>query len=309
MDTILLTGGTGTIGQNLKDLLLKQGYEVIIVTRDPSRQTPQRGVRYAAWDIHRQTIDEWAISKADHIIHLAGAGVADKRWSEDRKKEILNSRTQSCALIVKALKEIPNQVRTVVSASAIGWYGPDTTESLQNGFSEDAVSDGSYLGDTCYQWEKSIQPVTELDKRLVIIRTGIVLSNQGGALVEFKKPLKAGVAAILGTGDQMISWIHVDDLCLIYLHAIENEALQGVYNGVAPAPVSNSQLTLTLARQMRGRYFIPVHIPSFLLKIMLGEMSIEVLKSATVSAAKIQKTAFVFQYPTIDAALQQLLAS
>jgi uncharacterized protein len=309
METILITGGTGTIGQSLQDLFLEKGYEVIIVTRDPSRQSPKQGVSYAAWDIQRQTIDAWAISKASHIIHLAGAGVADKRWSADRKKEILNSRTQSCALLVKVLQEIPNQVKTVVSASAIGWYGPDTRESRQHGFSEEAVSDASFLGDTCFQWEKSIQPVSGLDKRLVILRTGIVLSNLGGAFVEFKKPLKAGIAAILGTGDQMISWIHTDDLCHMYLHAIRNESLHGVYNAVAPEPVTNSQLTLTLARQMRGRFFIPVHVPSFLLKIMLGEMSIEVLKSATVSAGKIQKAAFVFQYPAIDAALTQLLAT
>ncbi len=308
MATILITGGTGTIGQRLKALLLEKGYNVIIVTRDPSQQTQQKGVSYAAWDIHRQTIDESAISKADHIIHLAGAGVADKRWSVARKEEILNSRTQSCALIVKALQEMPNQVKSVISTSAIGWYGPDTPESLQNGFSEEAASDSAFLGDTCYQWEKSIQPVTGLDKRLVIIRTGIVLSNQGGALVEFKKPLKAGIAAILGNGQQMISWIHVDDLCQMYLHAIENDALQGAYNGVAPTPVSNSHLTLTLARQMRGSFFIPVHIPSFVLKLMLGEMSIEVLKSATVNAEKILKTHFEFQYPTIDSALKQLLA-
>ncbi len=309
MSTILITGGTGTIGSRLVERLLEKGYEVIVVTRDPSRQTAKAGVSYVSWDIDRQTIDADAVSKANHIIHLAGAGVGDKRWSRARKQEILQSRTQSCALIVKALQEIPNKVETVVSASAIGWYGPDTTRSLQNGFSEDAPADAAFLGDTCRRWEESIDPVMSLGKRLVKIRTGIVLSNEGGALVEFKKPLKAGIAAILGNGRQMISWIHVDDLCSMYIYAIEHPELQGVINGTAPYPVSNQDLTLALAKQMRGSLFIPVYIPAFVLKIVLGEMSIEVLKSATVSAGKMLKAGFNFAYPTLSTALRQLVTS
>jgi uncharacterized protein (TIGR01777 family) len=308
MDTVLITGGTGMIGTRLTKLLLGKGYGVIILTRNAAEVKHRAaGVSYAGWDIHKQTIDRDAITKADHIIHLAGAGVADKRWTEKRKQEIVNSRTQSSALIVKALKEIPNKTKTVVSASAIGWYGPDTAYSKQNGFTEDVKADTAFLGETCRQWEAGIEPVEQIGKRLVKLRTGIVLSNKGGALAEFKKPLKAFVAAILGDGKQVVSWIHVDDLCRMYLSAIENENLDGAYNAVAPNPVTNKELTLTLAKKMRGNSFVRIPVPAFSLKIVLGEMSIEVLKSATVSSQKIQSTGFKFSYPTIEEAITELI--
>jgi len=307
MTTILITGGTGMIGARLTELLVEKGYEVIILTRNLKTSYALPGVSYARWDVERQTIDPAAIAKADHIIHLAGAGVADKRWSESRKQEILHSRTESSTLIVKALKENPNRVQSVISASAIGWYGPDTDKSRLEGFSEEAPADGAFLGHTCRAWETSIEPVTALGKRLVKLRTGIVLSRQGGALVEFRKPLKAGIASILGDGNQVVSWIHVDDLCRMFLFAIEHVSLSGAYNAVAPHPVSNKELTLALARQIRGSFYIPVYVPAFVLKIMLGEMSIEVLKSANVSAHKIQMAGFDFAYPTIEKALAQLV--
>jgi hypothetical protein len=310
MDTVLITGGTGMIGRRLTQLLIEKGYDVIIVSRQSSVVSREKSkVSYANWDIDQQTINQEAIAKADHIIHLAGAGVADKRWSKERKKEIVKSRTQSSALIVKALTDYPNKVRTVVSSSAIGWYGPDTEKSLQQGFSEDAIADTAYLGETCRLWEESIEPVTRLNKRLVKLRTGIVLSNEGGAFVEFKKPLKAGVASILGSGRQVISWIHVDDLCRMFIAAIENETMSGAYNAVAPHPVTNQYLTIALAKQMCGKFYIPVYVPSFVLKIMLGELSIEVLKSANVSCRKIQLTGFDFSYSTVEDAIAQLCGS
>lgn len=307
MATVLITGGTGMIGRRLTQLLIEKGYEVIILSRQSSIVNRELdGVSYANWDVNKQTIDPVAIAKADYIIHLAGAGVADKRWSKERKQEIVNSRTQSSALIVKALSELPNKVKTVVSSSAIGWYGADTEKSLLHGFSEDTEADTAYLGETCRLWEGSIDPVSQLGKRLVKLRTGIVLSNEGGAFIEFKKPLKAGLAAILGSGKQVVSWIHVDDLCRMFIAAIENETLSGAYNAVAPHPVTNQYLTIALAKQMRGKFYIPVYVPSFVLKIMLGELSIEVLKSANVSSRKIQLTGFDFAYPTVEDAIAQL---
>ena len=305
MQTILISGGTGMIGKTLSKQLLKKGYEVIILTRHlPSNNVATPGVSYAIWDITKQIIDNKAIEKADHIIHLAGAGVVDKKWTDDYKKEIQDSRTESSRLLVSALKNFSNKVKTVVSASAIGWYGAD--EPGKKAFVESDTPSKDFLGETCRLWEESIAPVEALQIRLVKLRTGIVLGNNGGALAEFKKPLKLGVAGILGDGKQIVSWIHIDDLCSMYIIAIENNNLSGAYNAVGPLPVSNKILTLDLAKQLNGKRFIPVHVPVFILKIMMGDRSVEVLKSTTVSCEKIKQTGFSFLYPDIESALKEL---
>ncbi len=310
MPSVLITGGTGLVGTAVKALLEQKGYEVVLLTRS---KTPTKG--QAHWDINAGTIDSTAIVAADYIIHLAGAGVADKRWSASRKQEILDSRTKSSALLVKALQETPNKVKAVISASAIGWYGPDNNDTHNNegaaqGFVETDPSYPDFLGTTCAAWEASIAPVTAntngLQKRLVCLRTGIVLSKHGGALKEFLKPLAVRMAAVLGNGKQMISWIDVRDLAKMFVYALENENISGSYNAVAPAPVSNKTLTQTLAKVLYGSFYITTYVPSFVLKIMLGEMSIEVLKSTTVSAQKITEAGFVFDYPTITSSLSTL---
>ncbi|MEN9685628.1 MAG: hypothetical protein RLZZ28_1414 [Bacteroidota bacterium] len=308
MATVLITGGTGMIGKRLAEMLAAKGFELIILSRKKTNIALTQ-VSYAKWDISSGEIDRHAIEKADYIIHLAGAGVADKRWSDKRKKEIVKSRTASSALLVNALKTIPNKVKALISISAIGWYGPDTAQSLKHGFTEEAPADTAFLGETCRLWEESIAPVEQLGIRLVKLRTGIVLSNTGGALAEFQKPLKAAVAAVLGNGQQIISWIHIDDLCAMFLYALEKDTMTGVYNAVAPFPVTNKKLTLALAEQLRGSSFITMAIPAFILKIILGEMSIEVLKSANVNCSKVQKEQFNFQYPSIGDALKALLVS
>ncbi len=303
--TILITGGTGLVGQHLGRALVERGYRVIILSRG-ERKSQEPGISYAAWDPARQTISQEALAAADHIIHLAGAGVAEKRWTARRKEEILRSRVDGSRLLADSLSSVPNNVRTVVSASAIGWYGPDPQIPNGHPFTEDMPAVDDFLGSTCQAWEASIGPVAKNGRRLVILRTGIVLSKDGGALKEFLKPLRLGVAAILGHGKQVISWIHIDDLVNMYIRAIEDEGLTGVYNAVAPVPVSNKQLVKEMARARR-KFFIPFHVPAFLLKWVLGEMSIEVLKSATVSAGKIKEAGFEFNYPTIETALSNLL--
>jgi len=304
MSTVLITGGTGLIGKHLVNALVQRGYKVIILSRSHAQKQPQENISYALWDIKKQQIDTDAVKEADYIVHLAGAGVVDKKWTEAYKKEIVESRTESSRLIIDALKNNNNQVKVVVSAGAIGWYGADTDPVKP--FIELDKPDDNFLGKTCKLWEESIEPVISLGKRLVKLRMGIILSNNGGALAEFEKPIRFGMAAILGDGKQIVSWIHIDDLCRLYIHAIENENLQGSYNAVAPEPVSNKVLTLALAETMKGRFYIPVHVPVFILKIILGQRSLEVLKSATVSSKKILDTGFKFTYNDIETALADL---
>ena len=307
MPVVLITGGTGLIGKSLTRHLTSKGYEVIIVSRKPTHASDDPKISFANWNVEEQKIDSDAIAKADYIINLAGAGVMEKKWSENYKKEIIESRTRSGELLINALQKNTNNVKAFISASAIGWYGGDTKALLhKNGFIETDPADKNFLGETCRLWEESIEPVTKLNKRLVKLRTGIVLSNDGGAFTEFKRSLRFGIAAILGSGKQMISWIHIDDLCRMYIYAIENENLSENYNAVAPSPVNNKTLILKLAKKMRGQFYIPIHVPQFLLKLILGQRSIEILKSATVSCEKIKATGFTFLYPSIDAALKQL---
>jgi uncharacterized protein (TIGR01777 family) len=305
MQTVLITGGTGLVGKSLANALLASGFRVIIISRTLTGKPAIKNLSYALWNVKKQEIDIAAVQAADFIIHLAGAGVVEKKWTAAYKKEIRESRTESSRLIIKALKNNDNKVKAVVSASAIGWYGADHDPAKP--FTEDDVADDSFLGQTCKLWEESIEPVMDLGKRLVKLRTGIVLGNDGGALAEFKKPVRFGAATVLGNGKQTVSWIHIDDLCRMFMAAIENDAISGSYNAVAPVPVSNKTLTLTLAKAMRGDFYIPLHVPAFVLKIMMGERSIEVLKSTTVSCKKILDTGFTFNFTTIEAALANLI--
>ena len=305
MQTVLITGGTGMVGKSLTSYLLDRGYKVIVLSR-ADRKSSLQNLSYAIWDIDKQFIDTTALNEADIIVHLAGESVASKRWSNKRKKEIIDSRVKSGALLVKALSENNHKVKTLIAASAIGWYGPDTESSLQRGFSETDKCDQSYLGTTCQQWEESVQSVRTLGIRLVTLRIGIVFNKAGGALAEFIKPAKFGVATILGSGNQIVSWIHQDDLCKMILFAIEKEAVIGVYNAVAPNPVNNQFLVNAIASTMH-KFHLTFKVPEFVLKIMLGEMSIEVLKSANVSSNKIQSAGFVFDYPNVNEALSHIL--
>ncbi len=307
MAVVLITGGTGLVGKSLTKTLLGRGYEIIILSRNP-RENREKvpGLSYSRWNIEKQEIDSEAIGRADHIIHLAGAGVADKRWTKKRKKEIVDSRVQSSRLLVKSLALIPNRVKTLISSSGIGWYGPDSIIPNPSPFTETNPSYHDFLGNTCRQWEESVDEAAQTGVRVVKLRTGIVLSRDGGAIKEFLKPLQFGVAAILGSGRQVVSWIHIEDLVNSCIAAMENEKMKGTYNVVAPLPVSNRELVLQLAKS-RGKWFLPFSVPSFLLKVVLGEMSIEVLKSATVSCGKLTGTGFRFRFPGIKEAMNDLL--
>jgi hypothetical protein len=307
METVLITGGTGMIGRALTQALIERGYQVIIITRSPGAKFHEKkgNISYARWDVERGFIDKEAISCAEYIIHLAGANFAARRWTSKRKTEILSSRVDGAKLIIDSLKTMPNRVRCVISASGISWYGQDD-KNVSGPFTENDPAADDFMAQTCKQWEAAIEPASFLGKRLVKLRIGPVLSTEGGAFVEFRNPLKFGLATIIGDGKQIVSWIHIDDLVRIILFAMENEKMDGVYNAVAPEPVSNEDLILTMAEKIRGKTFIPFHTPSFVLKIVFGEMINEILRSITVSSEKLQHTGFIFQYPDIESAVQHL---
>jgi uncharacterized protein len=303
MHSVLITGGTGLIGKRLTSMLIEKGYQVTILTRSVAGKTNTDVIKYAAWDVKNGTIDIAAMQSADFIIHLAGAAVVEKRWTTAYKKEIVDSRVNSSKLIAETLRLHANKVKAIISASAIGWYGADKEPGKK--FIEINKPAEDFLGKTCVAWEQSVS-LAEPAVRVCKLRTGIVLSNNGGALAEFIKPVKFGIAAILASGKQAISWIHLDDLCRMYIHAMENNSMQGSFNAVANEPVSNKELTLMLAQKIKGKYFIPIHVPATVLKLVLGESSIEVLKSTAVSNEKIKATGFTLLYPSIEAALNEL---
>jgi len=304
--TILITGGTGLTGRRLTTLALERGYHIIILTQ--RRELPKSNdhrLRYAYWNVKNNLIDEQAILDADVIIHLAGAGVADKRWTKKYKQEIADSRIKGGELLSNALQRLTHHVSVFLSASAIGWYGPDLKEEAL--FTVDTPAYSDFLGNTCKSWEDSVQKISSLNTRLCILRTGIVLSTEGGALKEFLRPVKMGIIPVLGTGNQIISWIHIDDLCEMYFFLMNHDTCSGIYNAVASNPASNRTFIQTLAKHVNCMLKIPVRMPAWALKIIMGESSIEVLKSTSVSNQKIRSTGFTFKYNNLDEAFHQLL--
>lgn len=305
MATVLITGGTGLVGTAITAQLTAKDYDVIILSRQP--KAAQGKVSYAAWDPQQGNIDLTAFQQADYIINLAGAGIADKRWSKKRKAEIVDSRVKSGETLVQTLRNHPNKVKAVITASGIGWYGDDAGRPAnKKTFTEEDPADDEFLGTTCKHWEQSIEPVRELGKRLVIYRIGIALSPAGGAYPTFRKPVQLGFATILGSGNQVMSWIHLEDLARLFVHGIENEQLIGVYNAVAPQPVTHRNFMMALAEKIKGRFCITFYVPSFLLKLAVGGVSVEVLKSATVGNSKVSHSGFQFIFPTLQAALENL---
>ena len=304
MRTILITGGTGLIGHSLVKQLTGKNYRVIILTRSLKNKVADERTEYALWDPAGGTIDAEAVRRADGIIHLAGAGVMDKKWTQAYKKEILESRSKSTALLIQSLQSDVHRVKVLVSASATGWYGPDRIPG--HFFTEEEPADTAFLGEVCRQWEESTVPAEAMGIRVCRLRTGIVLDREGGAYAAFRAPLKFGLATILATGKQVVSWIHIDDLCRQYIFALENENMRGSYNAVAPEPVTNKTLTLTIAKVVRGKFYLPVHVPGFILKIMMGGRSVEILKSVTASCEKIKQQGFTYFYPGIGAAVRAI---
>jgi uncharacterized protein len=295
MAKVIITGGTGLVGKRLSQLLSENGHEVSILCRNPSKPNEFK------WDIGKQFIDEKVFSGATAIIHLAGAGVADKRWTDARKKEIINSRTKSTALLYQYLSKNNHTIRSFISASAVGYYGDRGNERL----TETSSGGSGFLAEVCKLWEDAAERMADLSISVSKIRIGIVLSKDGGALPKLDLPVKFGIGAYIGNGKQYVPWIHIDDLCLLFIYLLENKNLNGTYNGSAPDIKTNREMSETIAKVLH-RPFIPAPAPAFLLKTVMGEMATMLLMSNNCSSEKITAAGFQFRYPTLVEALEHI---
>ncbi|WP_297337341.1 TIGR01777 family oxidoreductase [Algoriphagus sp.] len=293
MENILITGGSGLIGTKITQLLETKGYAVAWLSRTPQKQ------QSFIWDINKQQIDPEAMEWADAVIHLAGAGVADKRWTLERKQAILHSRTQSTSLLHQAIEKAEKKPLTFISASAVGFYGFNTGTKLLD---ESAPAGSDFLAQVVTAWENEVKNMETLGLRTVMLRIGIVLDAEGGALGEMLKP---PVAAPLGSGDQWMSWIHISDLARMFVFALEKTTLQGIYNAVGPNPATNQQLTKEAAKA-KGKPYLGIGVPGFLLRLILGEMAAMVLGGNRVSSQKIQKAGFEYEFESLPEALRDL---
>ncbi len=298
---VLLTGGTGFVGKHLTDVLIDNGFLVSILSRSDQKNTPS--ITYYKWDLKKNFIDQKAILEADYIIHLAGEGIVEKRWTSKRKKAILESRIKPIDLIFSILKEQNKNLDAFISASGVGIYGAITSHKICD---ETTPPANDFLGDTCQQWENTVDEIATLNIRTVKIRTGIVLGKDEGFLKKIVPSFKSGFGAILGTGKQYLPWIHIDDLCQIYLKAIQDEQIQGAYNACVTDATTNSRFSKVLAKLFGYTIWLP-KVPPFVLKIVLGEMSIAVLKGQRVSSEKIQKAGFEFQFTDLEKTLVNCL--
>lgn len=301
MKNVLITGGTGLIGTRLTAMLLEQGYAVAHLSRKLG-QNPR--VKTYLWNVEKGQIDQDAVRSADYIIHLAGAGIADGRWTAARKKEILESRTASTALIAQQLAKSEHYLKAFVSASGIGYYGADTGAEW---ISEQYTPGLDFLAEVCIAWEAAADEVARLGIRTVKFRTGIVLSQHGGALPKLAAPIRLGVGAALATGKQFQSWIHLDDLCRLYIKALEDPTMHGSYNAVAPSPITNEELTQVVASILKKPLLLP-NVPAFVLNWLFGEMAIVVTGGNYILNQRIKlETDFRYLFNDVRSALEDIL--
>lgn len=297
---VLITGATGMIGSKLSSLCRKKGIKVNYLTTDKSKIEKKDDYQGFYWDAKSQEIEKGCIQGVKTIVHFAGANIAEP-WTNSYKKTIIKSRTDTAALLFKTLNENSHQVENFISASAIGIY-PSSLEKLY--FEEDDDIAYNFIGNVVRKWEAAADQFEDVGLDVAKIRIGLVLAENGGMLQKIKKPVNLNMGAALGSGKQWQSWIHIDDLAGIFLFAIEND-LTGVYNAVAPNPVTNKELTKELARQMGKSVWLP-NVPAIALKALLGEMSQIVLSSQLVSSRKIEEHGYSFQYKNLARALADL---
>lgn len=298
---VLLSGGSGFVGRNLTKVLVKSGFTVSILSRSERENTQE--VSYYKWDVSKQFIEEEAVLKADYIIHLAGENIAGARWTSKRKQEIIDSRVESTRLIYTVLKNNNKKLDAFVSASGVGIYGAINGDEI---CTEDTRPVDDFLGITCQNWEAAVDTIQNLGIRTVKIRTGLVLGKNDGFLNKLTPIFKLKLGSALGSGNQYMPWIHINDLCAIYLHSLNNTAIKGAYNAAIADDTTNAIFSKTLAKIYGYTLWLP-NIPSFLITIAMGEMAKLILTGRRVSSSKIEKAGYQFQFKKLEIALRDCL--
>ncbi len=299
---ILLTGATGLIGSTLTELLLNHGHEVHYLTTRTSQIKNQPNLKGFIWNPSQGTFDQNAFLEVDAIVHLAGVSIT-KPWTKKYKFEILESRINATNTLYKALKEVPNQVTQFITASGVAIYPNSASQIYTEDFSGSAPG---FLSHVVEKWEESAQKFKHLNIQVCSMRTGVVLAQHGGAFPQMLQPIKMGFGAGIGSGQQHISWIHLTDIARLYATAIEQK-WQGVYNAVAPEPVTNQVLTRKIAERLDKKIWLP-NIPQKVIEILLGERSILVTADQIIKPQRALEAHFQYQFPDIDAALNNLIS-
>jgi uncharacterized protein len=294
---VLITGGSGLIGNALTRKLLSEGHEVVHLTRYANSKS---GVKTYVWDYQKNQFDTKCFEGVTHIVHLAGEGIAERPWTMERKRSIVKSRVLTMRLLEKHIREKKLPIEAVISASGIGYYGAITTDLI---YTENDEPFNDFVGECCVQWEDAVLHLQNYC-RTGILRTGIVLSEKGGAIEKMASPIKKSIGAPLGKGNQFMPWIHLDDLVNMYIWLLQHE-VTGIYNAVSSQHTTNKEFTLELAKTLKKRIFLP-NVPEFLIKWMFGEMADILLYGSRVSNEKIKKTGFTFVYDNLQQALQSL---
>ncbi len=297
---ILITGGSGLVGRELTNLLLQQGHEVGWLGRNTALKS---NVPIYECNYITKHIDVEAIQKAEVIIHLAGTNVGAARWTKKRQQSIMDSRVKTAYLILDTLKSNGQyQLKTFISASAVGYYGAVTTENI---FTEEGAAGTDFLSSVCQHWEKAADAFADLGARVVKMRSGVVLSASGGALEKIIPPYKFGANVILGNGKQYMPWIHISDLCAIYQQAVADDTMQGIYNAVAPEHISYADFMQQLKLFFK-RVVFNIKVPAFALRLVFGKMAVLLLDGSRVAPQKLQQIGFQFKYPTLQKAFTAL---
>lgn len=288
------------VGQKLTDLLYNEGHQVNWLTRKTFKHPRAKVFR---WNINQSYIDPEALDGVDALIHLAGAGVADKKWTQPRKKELTDSRVFALELLRQKLQRSNQRPKLVISASGINYYGDNSGPEWVD---ESSKQGGGFLAYLCEQWEGAADEFEQDEARVVKLRIGVVLDKQGGALKKIVPPVKYLIGSPLGSGQQFMSWIHIDDLCRMIKFLIENDTHSGVFNAVSNQPETNADFTRIIARTLRKPMLLP-NVPAFVLKVAFGELSSIILGGNRVSNQKIRDAGFEFQYPDATSALKDVL--